>query len=97
MEIVDSLSKKVFEAARRIKALQEERARLLNDVAHLKLQVQRHHELARENDTLKRNQDSVRSRLQRLQKKIDKQLILGMEIPATTAPEMSAAIRPRAA
>ncbi len=80
MEIVDSLSKKVFEAARRIKSLQEERAQLLNEIAHLKLQVQRHHELTRENDTMKRNQDSVRSRLERLQKKIDKQLVLGMEV-----------------
>jgi len=79
MDIVDSLSKKVFEAARRIKALQDERARLLNEIAHLKLQVQRQHETARENDALKRNQETVRTRLQRLQKKIDKQLTLGME------------------
>jgi FtsZ-binding cell division protein ZapB len=79
MEIVDSLSKKVFEAARRIKSLQDERARLINEIDHLKLQLQRQHELARENDVLKRNQDSVRTRLQRLQKKIDKQLDLGME------------------
>jgi hypothetical protein len=79
MEIVDSLSKKVFEAARRIKSVQDERARLINEIDHLKLQVQRQHEIARENDTLKRSQDSVRTRLQRLQKKIDKQLDLGME------------------
>ena len=90
MEIIDSLSKKVFESARRIKSLQDERARLLNEIAHLKLQVQRAHELARENDTLKKNQDAVRGRLQRLQKKIDKQLVLGMEIPAMTAPAAEA-------
>jgi FtsZ-binding cell division protein ZapB len=90
MEIVDSLSKKVFEAARRIKALQDERARLLNEIDHLKLQAQRQQELARENDSLKRNQEAVRSRLQRLQKKLDKQLVLDMNIPALTAPETEA-------
>lgn len=84
MEIIDSLSKKVFEAARRIKALQDERSKLLNEIDHLKLQLQRHHEMARENDTLKRNQEAVRSRLQRIQKKLDKQLDLGMDLPAVT-------------
>jgi hypothetical protein len=80
MEIIDSLSKKVNEAARRIKALEEERSKLLNEVEHLKLQVKRHHELGRENDVLKKNQDAVRGRLLKLQKKLDKQLVLGMEV-----------------
>jgi FtsZ-binding cell division protein ZapB len=82
MEIIESLTRKVHEAARRIKMLQDERARLLSEIDHLKLQVKRQHELARENDNLKKNQEAVRTRLIRIQKKLDKQLVL-IDVPTT--------------
>lgn len=88
MDIVESLSKKVHEAAQRIRTLEEERRRFMAEIEHLKLQVKRHHELTRENDNLKKSQDTVRNRLLRLQKKIDKQLIMGMEIPVAAATEI---------
>ena len=48
MEIIDSLTRKVHEAARTIRLLQEERARLVNEIEHLKLQLHRYQDTARE-------------------------------------------------
>ena len=89
MEIVESLSQKVRQAASRIKTLENENARMAEEVDHLKLQLKHYHELNRENDAMKKNQDAVRGRLVKLQKKLEKQLVLSIDAPTSTPTEVS--------
>ena len=76
MEIIDDLTRNIIQAAQEISSLKNERRQLMNDLESLRHQVRRHDAIVRENEKLRKDQDQLRTRLVRLQKKIDKHLLI---------------------
>lgn len=76
MEIIDELSQKVHQAAKELVDLKKERQQIYSELELLRNQQADYQSMARENEKMKRDQDQLRTRLQRLQKKIDKHLLV---------------------
>ena len=82
MEIIDELTRRVNQAARELSDLKKDRQQLLSEVETLRVQVRDLQSSARENERMKRDQDQLRARLLRLQKKIDKHLLVETTLAA---------------
>ena len=85
MDIIESLSKKVHQAARELTDLKKERHQLLSELEALRRQARGHQHLMRENQKMRQEQDQLRTRLIRLQKKIDKHLLVETTLAAGSA------------
>lgn len=85
MEIIDELSNRVLQAARELSELKKERRQLLSEVELLRTQVRDLQGSAHENERMKRDQEQLRSRLLRLQKKIDKHLLVETTLAAQSS------------
>ena len=75
MDIIDQLSKKVQTAAHELLALKKEKQQLLSEIELLRQQLEHQTQAMREVESYKRNQERLRIRLEKLSKKIDKQLL----------------------
>lgn len=88
MEIIDDLTQKVEQAAHTIIELKKERRHASSELDLLRNQLRDYQNLARENERYRREHEQLRSRLLRLQKKIDKHLL----VETTLASQMSAGV-----
>src|SRR5690242_2443375 len=80
MEIIDELSQKVELAARQIIDLKKDRHQLQSEVDLLRKQLRDYQSTLTENEKFKRDQETLRSKLLRLQKKIEKHLLVEMTL-----------------
>lgn len=76
MDPIESLSQRVQQAAREITDLKKERQLLTVELESLRRQGRSYQNLLRENEKMRRDQEQLRARLLRLQKKIDKHLLV---------------------
>lgn len=84
MDAIESFSKKVQQAARELIDLKKERALFMSELESLRRQVRGNQNLLRENEKLRRDQEQLRTRLIRLQRKIDKHLLVETALSAGT-------------
>lgn len=82
MENLDRLAKKVEEAANEIISLKKDRKQLTTEVELLRREVQSRQALVRENEKFKRDRELLKTRLTRLQKKIEKQILVEATVQA---------------
>ncbi|MCG3203833.1 MAG: hypothetical protein KCHDKBKB_00509 [Elusimicrobia bacterium] len=82
MEFIDELTLKVNQAAEQIIQLKMERHKHVSELELLRNQLKNFDSLLRENEKMKRDQDLLRTRLSRLQKKIEKHLLVETTLAA---------------
>jgi predicted nucleic acid-binding Zn-ribbon protein len=75
MDILDQLTKKVQTAAHELQALKKEKQQLLSEVELLRQELTHQQHAMREVEEFKRNQERLRTRLEKLGKKIDRHLM----------------------
>lgn len=83
MDAIDSLSNKVQWAARELLELKKERQQFISELEILRGQSRNFQAVLRENERIRREQDMMRARLIRLQKKIDKHLLIETTLAAS--------------
>lgn len=82
MEILEHLTKKVQDASRELLTLKNERKQLLSELELLRQQSSQFQPLIRDNERLKKDQDRLRTRLLKMQKKVER--LLALELPITS-------------
>lgn len=85
MEIIDELTSRVQQAVREISDLRKERQLLASEVELLRSQVRDLQTKSRENERLKQDHEFLRARLLKLQRKIEKHLLVETTLAAQTA------------
>jgi hypothetical protein len=85
MELLDTLAEKVQKASRQLIELKKERQQMTSELEILRQQLRNHQSVIRENDRMRREHDQLRNRLLRLQKKIEKHLLVETTLAASAS------------
>ncbi len=80
MDIIDQLTKKVQTAAHELVALKKEKQQFLSEIELLRHELQQFAQAGREIEAYKRNQERIRIKLEKINKKIEKQMMSGQSL-----------------
>jgi hypothetical protein len=75
MDALDLLTKRVQQAAVELTSLKKEKRQLLGEVDRLRAEQERLLKSVRENETARRQQEKIRTRLEKISRKIDRHLM----------------------
>lgn len=75
MDALESLTKKVQQAASELIALKKEKVHLLEQVENLRAELQQAQKVVRDGELHRRQQEKIKTRLEKLSRKIEKHLM----------------------